>query len=180
MPMDLLAFAAARTRACCGLVALWIAAAQLAAPAAAQSAGDALDLRFASFFRQPVGPQGLQLGEGLLAAQGRRVRLVGYMVAQEHPAAGRFLLTPRPVRMSEHADGAADDLPPSTVTVLLDEQQRERVIAYQPGLIALTGRLEVGRGEDAAGRVSWVRLHLEPQAVAADQLAEPAVHTKPH
>lgn len=82
---------------------------------------------------------------------------------------GRFMLTPRPVRMSEHADGEADDLPPSTVTVLLDAGQRARVVAHQAGLIALTGKLEVGRQEDSDGRVSWVRLVLDRDAVVDAQ-----------
>jgi hypothetical protein len=123
------------------------------------------DLKFAQFFRQPVGDRGLQLSETLLSAQGQQVRLVGYMVAQEQPQPGRFWLTPRPVRMSEHADGEADDLPASTITVLLDPAQRERLIAHRNGLVVLTGQLQVGRQEDGSGRVSWVRLQLPPQAL---------------
>lgn len=144
-------------------------------PASAQRPGaDVVDLKFASFFTQPVGPRGLSISDGLRAADGRRVRLVGYMVAQEQPLAGQFMLTPRPVQMSEHADGEADDLPPSTVTVLLDPRQRDRLVPHHSGLISLTGRLSVGRAEDALGRVSWVRLQLEPESVA-DAGAAPAV-----
>lgn len=141
--------------------------ASLAPPASAQPAAgtEPLDLKFSSFFRQPVGPRGLELGEALRAADGRRVRLVGCMVAQESPTPGRFMLAPRPVRLSED-DGAADDLPPGVVTVLLAEGQEQRVVAHQPGLLALVGRLQVGRQEDASGRVSWVRLLLAPDALA--------------
>lgn len=166
-------------RAACFVPFLLMLAA-LAAPAGAQApAAEApVELKFASFFRQPIGPRGLEIGDALRAADGRQVRLVGYMVAQEQLQAGRFLLTPRPVRMSEHADGDADDLPPATVTVLLDDSQRERVIAPQPGLVALTGRLSVGREEDAAtGRVSWVRLQLAPQALAEHQARAAASHS---
>ncbi len=53
------------------------------------------------------------------------------MVLQESPVAGRFLLTPRPVQMSQHADGEADDLPPSTVTVYLDAIQNDWPAARQ-------------------------------------------------
>ena len=138
-----------------------------AAPALAQSAGaEPLDIRFGSLFKQPVGPRGLEISDALRAADGQRVRMVGYMVAQERPLAGRFLLTPRPVRLSEHADGDADDLPPSAVTVLLDAGQQDRLITHQPGLVSLTGRLQLGRAEDATGRISWVRLQLEPDATA--------------
>jgi hypothetical protein len=126
-----------------------------------------IDIPFSSFFRHPVGPRGLEISDELRATDGRSVRLVGYMVLQEDAQPGRFLLTPRPVRMSEHADGDADDLPPATVTVLLDSGQRDRIILHRTGLVSLTGRLEYGRLEDATGKVSWVRLHLSPQATAA-------------
>jgi hypothetical protein len=148
------------------------AALTLAAPWAAHAA-EPLELNFGSLFQHPIGPRGLEISDSLRAAEGQRVRLVGYMVAQEQPAAGRFLLTPRPVRLSEHADGDADDLPPTTVTVLLAPSQHERSIPHHPGLIALTGRLELGRAEDATGRVSWLRLQLDPDALSSDAQPTP-------
>ncbi len=126
------------------------------------------ELRFSQFFKSPIGPAGLELSDALLAADGRPVRLVGYMVAQEQARPGRFWLTPRPVRMSEHADGEADDLPAATVTVLLDPTQRERLVAHRDGLVLLTGTLSVGRVEDETGRVSWIRLRLPPGALETD------------
>jgi len=145
----------------------------LAAPSSAQGQRDGvLDLKFADFFMQPVGPRGLAIADALRAADGRRVRLVGYMVAQEQPAVGQFMLTPRPVRLSEHADGEADDLPPATVHVMLDEGHRGAVVPHKPGLIALTGRLQVGRAEDPSGRVSWLRLHLDPESIAEGNLGD--------
>jgi hypothetical protein len=158
-----------------------LAVALLAAPFVVQADSVApVDLKFASFFKQPIGPRGLEMADALRAADGKRVRLVGYMVAQEEPLAGRFMLTPRPVRMSEHADGDADDLPPATVTVLLDAAQRDRIVAHQSGLVALTGLLTLGREEDSAGRVSWVRLQLDPEALAADRLSAAPAATHVH
>ena len=151
-------------------------AAELAARIAEQAVPDARDdpaptLGFDRFFRQPIGARGLAIEPALQAADGRQVRLVGFMVSQERPLPGRLLLTPRPVRMSEHADGDADDLPPATVTVLFDPTQGDRVAVHQAGLVALTGRLSVGRVEDpTTGRVSWVRLHLPPQALSDNRL----------
>ena len=145
----------------------------LASPASAASAADAtvpaapLELRFSQFFESPIGPAGLALSDTLRAADGRAVRLVGYMVAQEQAKPGRFWLTPRPVRMSEHADGEADDLPAGTVTVLLDPAQRDRLVAHRNGLVSLTGTLSLGRVEDETGRVSWIRLQLPADALAA-------------
>ncbi len=144
--------------ALCGLIAALPAARATEAP---------LDLTFGDFFVQPIGPRGLEPTPRLLAASGHQVRLVGYMVLREQPQPGRFLLTPRPVSMSEHADGDADDLPAATVTVLLPEAQRDRLVAHQGGPIALTGRLEYGPAEDESGRVSWLRLHLAAEALAA-------------
>ena len=131
----------------------------------ALAGSEPLDLKFSSFFRQPGGPRGLELGEALHAADGQQVRLVGDMVAQESPTPGRFMLAPRPVRLSEDANGAADDLLSAVVTVLLAECQQQRAVVHQPGLLALVGRLQVGRQEEASGRVSWVRLVLAPHAL---------------
>jgi hypothetical protein len=152
-----------RLFSCLLLLATFLAA----APAVAQGAAQApVDLPFAAFFKRPIGPRGLEPSDSLLKADGQRVRLQGYMVAREQPLAGRFLLTPRPVRLSEHADGEADDLPPATVTVLLDPSQGQRLVSQRTGPIALTGHMQVGRHEEADGRVSWFRLQLDADALA--------------
>ncbi len=151
---------------------LWIVVACPIAVASAQTAASSSDwrvvaVRFDEFFRHPIGSRGLEWSPSLLAADTRQVRLVGYMVKQDQPPKGRFLLAPRPVQMSEDADGVADDLPPGTVTVLLDPTQRERSVVHQAGLIAVTGRLDIGRHEASSGRVTWMRLQLAPDALAA-------------
>ncbi len=40
---------------------------------------------------------------------------------------------PRPVQMSEHADGEADDLPASAVVVYLDPRQKDRAVPHVRG-----------------------------------------------
>ena len=120
------------------------------------------DLKFRDFFQLPIGDRGLELSEPLRAAAGHRVRITGYMVAQEDAAKGRFFLTPMPLRMSEHADGDADDLPATTVVVMMPDGDRIRSIPHRPGLMQLTGVLQVGRQELNDGRVSWLRLLLDP------------------
>jgi len=122
------------------------------------------ELRFRDFFSLPVGPRGLEISDTLRRADGQSVRLVGYMVQQESPVPGRFMLTPRPVQMSEHADGDADDLPPATVLVLLDAEQQAWAVPHVPGLVSVSGVLSVGRHEEPQGRVSWVRLRLGPES----------------
>ncbi|MDR7333644.1 hypothetical protein [Roseateles asaccharophilus] len=153
------------------LLPAWAVLCGLAMPASAQP----LALAFSDFFAQPIGPRGLQPSAALKAAAGREVRITGFMVRRERPQAGQFLLTPRPVTMAEHADGEADDLPPSTVTVQLDAAHGDRLVAYQPGPLTLTGRLEFGPAEDATGRISWLRLQLAPAALAElPSAAQPA------
>ena len=124
-------------------------------------------LAMQSFFQRPIGPKGLVMSDTLKQLQGRRVRITGYVVQQEVATLGRFLLTLRPVQMSQHADGEADDLPPATVFVRLDASQQDWAVVHAHGLVEVTGTLDVGRLEESDGRVSWFRLQLEPQAVRA-------------
>ena len=139
---------------------LLLCAGLLLAGGGARAADDVLTLKFSDFHRLPVGPRGVEFSPTLLAAHGRTVRLVGYMVANEQAQPGRLLLTPRPASVSEHADGDADDLPPSTVLVLLPPARASEWLPHQDGLIECIGTLSVGRVEDQDGRVSWVRLQL--------------------
>ncbi len=130
----------------------------------AASAQVAPELFFKEFFNLPMGSKGLEQSAKLTSANGQTVRITGYMVQQEVPHLGRFMLSPRPVQMSEHADGEADDLPAALVTVYLDDAQKDWLIPYTRGLLSITGRLSVGRLEETDGRVSWVRLVLPTEA----------------
>jgi hypothetical protein len=140
------------------------------------------ELRFKEFFKNPQGPKGLEMSTTLLSADGQTVRVTGYMVQNERPPLGRFMLTPRPVQMSEHADGDADDLPAATLTVYLDPGQQDFAVPHVSGLIEVSGRLSVGRFEETDGRVSWVRLQLAPEATRGMNAFELAgyMHTLQH
>lgn len=133
---------------------------------------DSQRLRMTEFFQFPVGPKGLQISPALRDAQGKKVSLQGYVVQQEVASPGQFLLTPRPVQMSQHADGEADDLPPSTVLVSLPAEQQDWMVAYTRGLVEVVGVLDVGRQEGPDGRVSWVRLQLDSEATRRMNAAE--------
>lgn len=122
------------------------------------------ELRFRDFFRTPVGQTGLEISDTLRQADGQTVRLVGYMVQQENPVPGRFMLAPRPVQMGEHADRDAGDLPPSTVVVCLDPSQQDWAVPHVSGLVAVNGLLSVNHQDEREGRVSWVRLQLDAEA----------------
>jgi hypothetical protein len=141
--------------------AMWPA---LVCAADATPSAPPLELKFRDFYQSPIGPAGLQMSAQLRAAHSQRVRLTGYMVAQEEPSAGHFFLTPLPLTMSAHADGEADDLPPSTVLVQMPEPDSAVPVLATPGLLQLTGSLQVGRFEMLDGRVVWLRLLLEPRA----------------
>ena len=137
-----------------------LAAVAVAAGSSVAAPTEPLRLKFSDFFVQPIGPAGLVPTPQLQQAQGREVTLVGWMVAQEDAVPGYFLFTARPVRMSEHADGDADDLPGNTVLVRLPASHAAMAAPHQPGLIELTGTLHYGREVEPDGRVSWVQLQL--------------------
>ena len=119
------------------------------------------DIRFADFFQHPIGRAGLQLNPGITALSGQHVRITGYQVAQDEAPAGRFFLSPAPVSMAEAADGDADDLAASTLTVFLPPTQENLPAHFLPGRWQVTGTLHVGRLELPDGRVSWFQLHMD-------------------
>lgn len=125
---------------------------------------DVTELRFGDIFKTPVGPRGLEAGEGLAALDGKRVRLVGYMVQQEQPGAGVFVLSPLPLTLGDADEGLADEMPPTALLVQLPENTRFSP-AHMPGLIQVTGRLHVGRVENDAipGRTFPARVELDPR-----------------
>ena len=129
------------------------------AAAAAWSAHGVTDLRFHEMFRMPAGPRGLEPSQKLLQLDGRRVRIVGYMVDQEQMRS--FILAPLPLRLGDEDESLADDLPSGVVFVhpaAPDDRRHKHV----PGLLELTGILSVGSFAEADDRVSTVRLTLDP------------------
>jgi hypothetical protein len=123
------------------------------------------DLKFAEFYQHPVGPYGLQPSARLLSLDGQRVRIVGYRVDEQEPMPGVFKLTPVPVQLAEQEDGPADDLPGATMFVHLPQAGAGQRAPFQPGPLELVGRLELGAREEVDGRVSYVRLLLDAEAV---------------
>src|SRR5687767_11435823 len=110
------------------------------------------ELKFSEFLAGPIGPRGLELTDKLKALDGKRVRILGHMVRQEHATKGWFLLTPVPVQLHDH--DSSDDLPPACVRVDLPSAIE---VAYTPQLLLLTGTLSVGNREESDGRISMVR-----------------------
>ncbi|MEO7431449.1 MAG: hypothetical protein ABIR62_05380 [Dokdonella sp.] len=129
---------------------------KLAAPSAGVN-----ELKFQDVFKLPAGPRGLEPTARLLDLDGKRVRIVGYMVQQDARIADSFLLSPLPVLLGDEDESLADDLPPSTLRVELPTS-RGVVVPALPGLLQLTGTLRVGMQTDAAtGRATPARLVLD-------------------
>ncbi|MFO1432857.1 MAG: hypothetical protein U1F76_22520 [Candidatus Competibacteraceae bacterium] len=124
------------------------------------------DLKFRDLFKLPIGPYGLEPTEKLLGLDGKPVRLVGYMIKQEEPTPGVFILSPLPVSLGHEDEALADDLPASMIFVHL-EGEGTPAVPYVAGLLQLIGVLSVGNREEADGRVSVVRLRLDPALVRA-------------
>jgi len=119
------------------------------------------ELQLGDMFVRPVGPRGLEPTPQLLALGGKRVLVRGFMVAEEEPYPGFFMLAPVPVDLADRADGPADFLPGSTLFVHLPPDQRGSMVRFTPGPLELVGKLELGPAEESSGRISWVRLQLD-------------------
>jgi len=140
-------------------------------------------LDFRDFFITPVGDRGLTLTERLRSLDGRRVRLIGYMVYEdltrcnsctsvrtaggrpipawmEATVPGRMMLTSRPAAVSHSHYGLADDLPPQTVFITVPDKVGQ-LVPYTPGPMVITGILSVGSQKEMDGRTSLVRLELD-------------------
>ena len=123
----------------------------------------ATDLKFNEIFKLPVGPRGMEPSEKLLSLDNKRVRIIGYMAKQESPIPGLFILSPLPVNMGDEDDKFADDMPANSVFIHLNDSNV--VAKYVPGLINLSGVLSVGNTNEADGRISYVRIQLDPKTL---------------
>ena len=86
--------------------------------------------------------------------------MLGYMVRQEKPSIGTFLLAPIPLQIHEHDNALADDLPPATVRVSVPTC-RDQPVPFAPDLMALTGTLHLGNSAQSDGRVTYAQLDLD-------------------
>ncbi len=124
------------------------------------AASGVTDLKFAELFKMPVGPRGLELSEKAVELNGRKVRLVGFMVRQDMPTKGMFIFASMPLELGDEDESLSDDLPPGAVFVHI-EKPADAQIRYIPSLIKLTGTLQLGPKNEIDGHVSSVRLLLD-------------------
>jgi hypothetical protein len=148
-----------------------LCAATLLGSVAAEAGPQAADLKFREFFQLPVGPRGLAPSARLLSLDGQPVRITGYLAHQDASSAapatpGMALLTPLPVSLGDEDESFADDLPASTLYLHLAGPLAARSVPYRPGLVSLTGTLQVGAQREADGRSSFVRLVLDPESAS--------------
>lgn len=138
------------------------------ATAVAEAAPQAVDLKFREFFQLPVGPRGLAPSARLLSLDGQPVRITGYLAHQDASSAapGIALLTPLPVSLGDEDESFADDLPASTLYLHLAGPLADRAVPWRPGLVSLSGTLQVGAQREADGRASFVRLVLDPESAS--------------
>jgi|KBSSwiStaDraftv2_1062776.scaffolds.fasta_scaffold02522_16 hypothetical protein len=123
--------------------------------------GGAITLSFCDFYQMPIGAKGLQPTDQLQRLRGQTVRIVGYMVHEENPTPGLFMLASQPVSLADIEDGPADDLPATMITAHMPEADAQQILPYRPGLWELTGKLDIDNREERNGRVSFVRLLLD-------------------
>jgi hypothetical protein len=128
------------------------------------------DLKFSEMFRMPVGPKGLEPTEKLLSLEGKRIRMVGYMVKQEREFTDYLILTPTPVEMGDEDESLSDDLPVTSLFVHLAPGTAAKALPNVQGLMQLTGTLRLGAHEEPDGHVSSIRLELD--APSSRQLAK--------
>lgn len=119
------------------------------------------ELKFSEFFKQPVGSRGLEMTDKARSLDGKRVRILGYMVRQEKPVPHCFLLTPLPVTLNEEEYGFSEDMP-ATVLHVFTDSSTPATVPFTPGLLLLAGKLTVGNRPESDGRISSVRLQLDP------------------
>lgn len=136
----------------------------IASHTAADGSPKPIDIDFRDFYKTPIGPRGLEPTARLLGMKGQRVRIKGYMVQEEEPEKGFFMVAPMPVNIPEKEDGPSDDLPGSTVFVHMPKEDADKILAFRPGLWELVGTLELGGKEEANGRISYIRLMLDQPA----------------
>jgi len=121
------------------------------------------DLKFRDLYALPIGPKGLVPSERLLGLDGQRVRVVGYMARQELPSAGIAVVAPLPVVLGDEDESFSDDLPATAIYVHLADADRDHSVPWMPGLLSFTGVLRLGAMRESDGRMSFVRLQLEPE-----------------
>lgn len=138
---------------------LALASAAVADPAPQGEAATPLDLRALYVARGGK----LAIAPEVEALNGKAVRVRGFMVQMEEAPRGYFYLATHPVEQDE-SGGGTGDLPVQSLLVRVPELAGQE-IPWRARPVEVVGTLQVGREEEADGRVSSIRVILaEPTA----------------
>jgi hypothetical protein len=132
-------------------------AAAVAALAVILSAADPAALAFSEFFR-PASTR-LQPSDKLIALDGQRVRIVGFMAQMEDGPSGALYLAARPVNCDEGGAGTGD-LPPDAVLVVVPWSSGAE-IPFVAGPLEVVGTLHLGAATRQDGSPSRIRIVLD-------------------
>lgn len=113
-------------------------------------------IQFHEFFSK-VSVEGLEFSPKLRALDGKPVRLIGYMVQQEHMSPDHFFLAARPLKLCPDCGGVTM-LPYDVVRVNIVSTKPGSPLRYISGPITVIGILSLGNREEADGTVSLIRL----------------------
>ncbi|HEY6226000.1 MAG TPA: hypothetical protein VI282_02650 [Verrucomicrobiae bacterium] len=139
-----------------------VAIASCAVAVQAESAKIA-DVNFSELLAPRVGDRGISISPKAKSLDGKKVRIVGFMVRQDDRKPGRFLIAPVPVQLHDEHYGLADDLPATTIFVSTPRADKP-VIQYTPAPLTVTGVFSVGNHEEPDGRISIFRMEMDAPA----------------
>jgi len=120
----------------------------------------ATPLRFAEFFKRPVGPRGLEPTPTLMSLAGSTITIQGFVARTGDGPQSPAILAPVPVLLGDEDESLADDLPPSSVHLHLDQPAMRTALQQCGGLLAVQGVLDIGPQHEADDRISFVRIHV--------------------
>jgi hypothetical protein len=122
------------------------------------------ELSFQEFYKNPVGPRGLEPSTKLLSLNGKRVRVLGFVAEMELANKRNIILAPLPLKPQPEEYGLADEIPAAHILVTIPGDPSVQV-PFQSGPLLLAGTITVGNST-ADGETSFVRMVLDAPAEA--------------
>ena len=123
------------------------------------------ELSFQEFYRNPVGPRGLEPSAKLLSLDGKRVRILGFVAEMERANKRNIIFAPLPLKPQPEEYGLCDEIPATHLLVTIPGDS-ETQVPLLPGALLLTGTLAVGHSAKD-GESAFVRMILNAPAAVA-------------
>jgi hypothetical protein len=121
------------------------------------------ELRFQDLFNPVIGDRGPEYTDIVKRLNGKKVRVAGFMVRELNRKGGVFMLAPWPTRIESDGYCVYEDFPPATLHVLLPEVFT-KPLPFSPGLLAVTGTLDLSPGQMPDGRNCVASIRLDPES----------------